>query len=116
MIRPSPASFVDFVAWGVVIILAAAAVALTLRLGPVGLVLLGLLTLFVCVRFSIDEASPTWGTEVFRARMTRPRSPEQRAADATERAAFAPTIRFCRCCGTVLILAGGVALAYQRWG
>ena len=67
-------------AWAVLVCLIAAAFVVVVILGPFGLIVLGLLTLFVCTSFSLREDAPTWGTEVFRARMAKHSSPEQRAA------------------------------------
>jgi hypothetical protein len=108
-----PASLVNGLAWGIVLGLAIAAICLVLRIGPFGLVLLGLLTVFVCSQFSLDDAAPTWGTEVFRARMARQTSPEQRAADIAERKAALSPLRFYHWCGVLLVVAGGATLVWQ---
>ncbi len=115
MSRSRPANFANTLAWALVIVLAAAAIALVLLIGPLGLILLGLLTLFVCSQFSLHEASPTWGKDVFQARMTPPGSRGQRAGEAFERAAAQSPLRFYSRCGLVLIVAGVAALAYQYW-
>jgi hypothetical protein len=78
-------------AWAVLICLIAVAFVVVVILGPFGLIVLGLLTLFVCTSFSLREDAPTWGTEVFRSHMAKHSSPEQRAAvDEARRLSLAP--------------------------
>lgn len=113
--RFSASDFANVIAWGVLIILALLAIGLVAVLGPLGLLLLGLATLLVCTLFSLNEETPTWGTEVFRARMDRPMAPEQRAALAEERRAALSPLRFYRWCGIVLAVAGAAGLAWQSW-
>lgn len=101
-------------AWAVLVCLIAAAFVVVVILGPFGLIVLGLLTLFVCTSFSLREDAPTWGPEVFRARMAKHSSPEQRAAvDEARRLSLAP-LRFYRWCGIILLLAGVAGFAWQQ--
>ena len=114
---PSPRSIANTIAWLALIALAALAalaVVIVLRLGPLGLVLLGLMTLFVCSQFSLSDEAPTWGTEVFKARMSRPMSLEQRAAMQAERQSALSPLRFYRWCGVLLTVAGALAFAWQQ--
>lgn len=99
-------------AWAVLIALACAAVAMTAVLGPVGLLILGSLTWLVCTLAELDQDAPTWGVDVFRARMDRPATSEQRAALREERQAFISPLRFCRRCGIALLVAGA---AFSLW-
>lgn len=84
-------------------------------LGPFGLVLLGLVVLFVCTSMSLRDETPISGTEVFRARMTDQKSPEQRAAMHAEKHALLSSLRFYRWCGVALIAAGAAGFARQLW-
>jgi len=102
-------------AWAGNIGLACGAVVMVTRLGSLGLVLLGLLTLFVCTRFSLDQDAPTWGTEVFKARMANHKSPEQRAAMVEERQAAVSPLRFYRWCGILLTVARAAGFVWQQW-
>ena len=87
----SPGGVANLVAWAVLAGLVAVAVVLVVILGPFGLVLLGLLTLFVCSQFSLDEHAPTWGHSVFRARLTDAVSLRKQAAvAANQQAALSP--------------------------
>ena len=113
--RVSPGGIANLGAWAMLVALAGVAVVLVVVLGPFGLVLLGLLTLFVCSQFSLDEHAPTWGRSVFRARLTDALSVEQQAAvTAARRAALSP-VRFYGVCGAVLLAAGLAGLAWQHW-
>ncbi len=114
--RVSLASVANLTACAVLCGLAALAVVLVVLLGPFGLVLLGLLTLGICTGYTLDEHAPTWSAEVFHARMTNARSPEERAASAADRQAALSPIPFYRACGAVLVTAGLAGLAWQRWG
>ena len=67
--RFSVTGMANAVAWAVLFGLIAVAFVMVVILGPFGLVLLGLLTLFVCISVSLREENPTWGPEVFKARI-----------------------------------------------
>lgn len=84
-----------------------------LRIGPLGLVLLGLLTLFICSQFALHDTIPTTATALFRTEMTRPSSPENRAAEAANRDAIRAPLRFYRGCGVLLVVTGTAILAIQ---
>jgi hypothetical protein len=101
-------------AWAVLICLIAVAFVIVVVLGPFGLIVLGLLTLFVCASASLREDTPTWGTEVFRSRMAKHSSPEQRAAGAEEKRHLLAPLRLYRWCGIVLLLVGVAAFAWQQ--
>lgn len=101
-------------AWAVIVVLACGAVLLVARLGPFGLILLGLLTLLVCTRIGLDQDTPTWGPQVFKARMTSNASPEQRAAAHEERQASLSPLRFYRWCGIILVVAGAAGFTWQQ--
>jgi hypothetical protein len=110
-----PASMVaNVTAWAVLICLIAVAFVAVVILGPFGLIVLGLLTLFVCTSVSLREDAPTWGNGVFRSRMAKHNSPEQRAAvEEARRLSLAP-LRFYRWCGIILLLAGVAGFAWQQ--
>jgi hypothetical protein len=114
IMRFAPSTAANAVAWAVLIGLICVSFVLVVILGPFGLILLGLLTLFVCTSFTLREDTPTWGTEVFRARMERPTSPEQRAARQEEREHALAPVRFYRWCGVVLVVAGIAGFVWQR--
>jgi hypothetical protein len=100
-------------AWAVLLCLVAVAFVVVVILGPFGLIVLGLLTLFVCTSMSLREDAPASGTEVFRSGMAKHMSPEQRAAvDEARRVSLAP-LRFYRWCGIILLLAGVAGFAWQ---
>ena len=82
-------------------------------LGPFGLILLGVIVLFICTSMSLREDAPISGT-VFKARVTSPRSPEQRAAEAAEKHSFLSSLRFYRWCGIVLVVAGAAGFVWQQ--
>jgi hypothetical protein len=112
--RFDPSTAANAVAWAVLIGLICFAFVLVVILGPFGLILLGLLTLFVCTSFSLREDSPTWGREYFRRRLARPASPEERAAMQQERERSLAPVRFYRWCGVVLLVAGIAGFGWQR--
>jgi hypothetical protein len=104
----------DVAAWVVLIGLIAVAFVMVVILGPFGLILLGLFTLFVCTSIDLGEDVPTWGTEVFKARMLSRGSPEQRAAMLEEKQQAIAPLRFYRWCGVVLTVAGIAGFAWQQ--
>ena len=114
--RMSAGGIANLGAWAVLAGLAASAVVLVVILGPFGLVVLGLLTLFVCSRFSLDEHAPTWGTPTFKAQLTPAESVEEQAGAAAERQAALSPVRYYFGCGVVLLVAGLGGLAWQHWG
>lgn len=89
---------------------------MTNRLGFMGLLLLGSATWLVCIMAELDQDAPTWGTEVFKARLGARRSPEQHAAMLDERRAFVSPLRFYRRCGMILAAVGGAGFVWQQWG
>jgi hypothetical protein len=101
-------------AWAVLICLIAVAFVVVVILGPFALIILGLLTLFICTSVSLREDAPTSGTEVFRLRMARHSSPEQRAAVDEARGLSLAPLRFYRWCGIMLLLAGVAGFAWQQ--
>lgn len=102
-------------AWAVVLGLIGFAALAVNRLGFFGLLLLGLMTWLVCTLVALNEAVPTWGTEVFRSRMSGLESPEGRAAVRAEHDATIAPLRFYRRCGIALAMAGAAGLAWQYW-
>jgi hypothetical protein len=102
-------------AWVAIICLVVFAGLTVILLGSFGLIVLGLATLFVCTRFSLDEDAPTWSTAAFQARMLASRSPEQRAAEEAARVEAMAPLRFYRWCGVVLLVAGIAGFVWQRW-
>jgi hypothetical protein len=112
--RLTPSTAANAFAWTILVGLIAVAFVLVVILGPFGLILLGLLTLFVCTSASLREDTPTWGTETFKARTARDTSPEQRAASREERARNLAPMRYYRWYGVVLTVAGIVGFAWQR--
>ena len=113
--RFSPSTIANLAAWSVFVLLIGVALLVTDRLGFVGLMLLGGLTCLVCIRAEMDQDVPTWGVEVFKARMNTTSSPEQRAAMHDERMAFVSPLRFYRSCGAALIAIGAAGFIWQQW-
>ena len=113
--RVSPGNAASIFGWILIIGLICVAGVMVVILGPFGLILLGLMTLFVCTQFSLDEEAPSWGAEVFRARMNRSASPEERAALIERRRANREPLRFYRWYGAVLVAAGVLGFAWQQW-
>ena len=111
----SPYAFGNLVAWGVLAALALLALVIADRLGFVGLLVLGALTWLICSMARMDQDAPTWGMEVFRARMRDGGSPEQRAAGSAEREAFLSPLRFYARCGMVLAAVGAAGFCWQLW-
>jgi len=103
------------IAWIILFGLIGAAVVMVTTLGPFGLILLGLMTLFICVSLNMNEDSPTWGTEVFKARLSTHGSPEQRAALKEERAQSLAPLTFYRWCGFALVVAGIAGFIWQQF-
>jgi hypothetical protein len=85
------------------------------RLGFAGLLVLGLLTAFICGHAELQDDLPAAGTALFRARMERPRSPEERHARAEEGRAFVSSLRFYKWCGIRLAAIGLAGFAFQLW-
>lgn len=101
-------------AWAAVFGLAGCALVVVTILGPFGLILLGLLTLFVCTSMELREDMPSWGAEVFRARLNAAQSPEQRAAQQEEKTQWLSPLRFYRWCGITLLIAGIAGFVWQQ--
>src|SRR3954465_7211754 len=112
--RPSAPEAVNAVAWAVLAALIGVALHMIVVLGPFGLILLGLLTLFVCTSMELREDSPTWSVGAFKPRADRLESPEQRAAAADERALARAPLPFYRWCGVVLLAAGVAGFVWQQ--
>jgi hypothetical protein len=102
-------------AWAVIIGLIAVAFVMVLVVGPFGLVLLGLFTMFVCTSFKLRDDAPTWGPEVFKARMNDDSSPEERAARREEKRGDLSSVRFFNRCGIVLTVAGVLGFAWEQF-
>jgi hypothetical protein len=112
--RLTPSSVANAFAWAILTGLICIAFVLVVILGPFGLILLGLFTLFVCTSASLREDTPTWATEIFRARTASDTSPEQRAALREERDRNLAPMRYYRWYGIVLIVAGIAGFTWQR--
>ena len=95
------------------LLLAALAVIMVIRLGPFGLILLGLVTLFVSSQLHLNDSSPVAGIAVFQAQLRRPGTPEQRAEQVAERTSLGTTLRFARNCGLLLTAAGLATFVWQ---
>jgi hypothetical protein len=114
LVRPSIHAAANAVAWAVLIGLICVSFVMVVILGPFGLILFGLLTLFVCTSVALRETMPIGSVAVPEARTARERTPEQRAAMAEDRAGMDAPLRFCRWCGVVLLVAGVAGFAWQR--
>ena len=112
--RLTPSTAANAFAWTILIGLISVAFVLVVILGPFGLILLGLLTLFVCTSASLREDTPTWGAELLKARTAADTSPEQRAARQEERDSNLAPLRYYRWYGVVLVVAGIAGFAWQR--
>ncbi len=113
--RISSSSAANLFAGAVLIGLAGVAFAAVVFLGPFGLVLLGVMILFVCTSISLRDETPVAAVDVFRSRMDSPKSPEQRAAAQAEKHALLSSLRFYRWCGLGLVIAGAAGFAFQLW-
>ena len=113
--RFSPGSVLNLAAWAVVGLLIVGALLVANRLGFVGLILLGGATGLVCNAAKLNQDAPTWGTEVFKARMQGPRSSEQQAAMMEERQGFLSPLKFYGRCGMALTVIGLLGAAWQIW-
>jgi hypothetical protein len=111
--RFSAGAAANIFAWAILIVLIAVAFVMVEILGPFGLVVLGLLTLFICTQYDLNDDNPSWGTHVFRARMADRGSREQRAALREEKRVSMSPLRFYRWCGVVLLVAGLAGFAWQ---
>jgi hypothetical protein len=112
--RFSAGTVANAAAWAVLAVLIAVAFVTVNLLGPAGLVILGLFVLFICTAVNLYVDAPTWGTEVFKARIASPGSPEQRAAVFDEKRVSLSPIRFYRWCGVVLVIAGATGFIWQQ--
>jgi hypothetical protein len=104
--RFSASTVANAAAWAVLLGLIGVAFVMVVVLGPFGLILL---TLFICTSIDLREDTPTWGIEVFKARMARQGSPEQRAAVQWEKGAH---------CGPIAVLSlgwGGAGCRRYCW-
>ena len=110
----SASTVANAAAWAVLAVLIAVAFVTVNLLGPAGLVILGLFVLFICTAMNLYEDAPTWGTEVFKARIASQGSPEQRAAMFDEKRASLSPIRFYRWCGVGLAVAGAAGFIWQQ--
>jgi hypothetical protein len=113
--RFSMSTAANAAAWVVLIGLICVAIAMVATLGPFGLIVLGVLTLFVCTSIELRDDTPTWGTEMFKARLARNGSPEHRAAMLEEKERTVAPLRFYRWCGVVLVVAGVGGFVWQQW-
>ncbi len=113
--RFSASNVANAAAWAVIFGLIGAAIVVADVLGFLGLLILGAMTWLVCVRAEMDQDAPTWGAEVFRARMKGGGSPEQRAAMLEERHAFLSPLHLCRRGGMFLTVVGLAGFIWQRW-
>jgi hypothetical protein len=111
--RFSASNIANAAAWVTIFVLIGAALAMAEMLGFMGLLILGAATALVCVRAEMDQATPTWGTEVFKARMDQSGSPEQRAALSEERRRFVSPLRFYRWYGIFLVAIGLAGFLWQ---
>ncbi len=113
--RFSASAVANGLAWVVVFCLIGVAAVVANVLGFFGLMILGVLMWLICTLANLNQDAPTWGVEVFRARMSGHGSPEQRAAMLEERQAFVSPLRFYRWCGIGLALMGAAGFAWQQW-
>jgi hypothetical protein len=85
--RLSTSTVANGTAWAILTGLMGVVFVLVVVLGPFGLILLGLLILFICTSVQLRDDTPTWGIEVFKARTaSQVVQPERRAAMAEEKA------------------------------
>jgi hypothetical protein len=105
--------FANALAWAAIAALIAVALAIANRLGSVGLLILGLLTAFACGHAELQNDMPAAGTAIFKARMDRPRSPEEREARADEGRSFISSLRFFKWCGVALATIGVAGFVLQ---
>jgi hypothetical protein len=111
--RLSAGSVANALAWAVLIGLIAVASVMVQVLGPFGLVVLGLISLFICTAYELNHDTPSWGTEVFRARMRYRATMEERASVREDRRVSLSPLHFFRCCGAVLVVAGLALFVWQ---
>ena len=113
---PLPArTLANALAWAVLLGLAALGFVLVTILGPFGLILLGLFTMFVATSGGLREDAPLLSPNPPRAGVNGGNSPEQRAARLAEKHAGRLSIRFWKKCGAVLVLAGILGFAWQEY-
>ncbi len=107
--------FANTLAWVAIAALIAIALAVANRLGFAGLLVLGLLTAFVCGHAELQNDIPAAGTAIFKARMDRPRSPEEEQARKDEGHNFISLLRFFKWCGLGLAAIGLLGFVLQLW-
>jgi hypothetical protein len=112
--RPSAGAVANVTAWAILIGLICVAFVMVVVLGPFGLILLGLLTLFICSSVQLREDIPIRSIVVFKARTESRISPGQRAASAEERERSLAPLSLYRWCGVVLLIAGFAGFVWQQ--
>jgi hypothetical protein len=113
--RTTAGEIANAIAWALVLVLAGVAIVVADVLGFVGVFILGLFTWMICTHMELDDATPTFGTSVFRASMSPERSSERRAAALAERQSRLSPLRFYRWCGIALTSIGAGGFVWQRW-
>jgi hypothetical protein len=113
--RVSAGTIANALAWAVLIGLVPVVIVMVMILGPFGLVILGLITLFICTSLALNDEVPIRNAEIFRTRFDRAASPESRAALHEEKRIRLAPLRFYRWCGVGLIAAGLAGFAWQQF-
>jgi hypothetical protein len=114
-VRFSPSVIGNAIAWFGVCVLIATAIAISNRLGFVGLIMLGLAVAFISTMAELDQDGATWSSHVLRSRMDQHASEEQRVAARMERHDLILPLRFYRRCGFFLLAVGVLGFAWQQW-
>jgi hypothetical protein len=112
--RLSASAVANSFAWIMLIALIAVAFVLVVALGPFGLILIGLLTLFVCSAARLNEDTPTWRRAIYSARIEGQIRPEEKAALVAEKQRFLAPLRFFNWCGITLLAAGVAGFVWQQ--
>ncbi len=102
-------------AWAAIALLIAAALAVANRLGFAGLLVLGLLTAFVCGHAELQNDIPAAGTAIFQARMDRRHAADELRGRAKEESGFIASLRFFKWCGLGLALTGLIGFILRLW-
>lgn len=112
--RFSAAKIANAVAWAVLIGLIPIAFVMVAILGPFGLIVLGVMTLFVCTSINLYDDVPNSSPHVLKAQIAHQGSPEQRAARQEEKQVRLSPLGFYRWCGIGLLAAGVAGFAWQH--
>lgn len=112
--RFSGIQIANVVSWVVLLGLIPMVFVMVAILGPFGLIMLGVATLFICTSINLYDDVPNANATVLKARFARRGSPEQRAALQADKQMRLSPLGFYRWCGIALLAAGIAGFIWQH--